>query len=137
MAAGKAMASVKKQPSILIVEDEQPLNEAYQIILRQAGYEVYSAYDGQEALDVVSQHDIGLILLDLRMPNMDGLHFLRKYDLKAKHPKVKVIIFSNFDMQDEIDEAYKHGADRYILKAWASPKELLRVVKDTVTAPKA
>jgi DNA-binding response OmpR family regulator len=131
------MASAKKQPSILITEDERPLNEAYQIILRQAGYEVYSAYDGREALDIADSHDLGLILLDLRMPNMDGLHFLRKYDLKNKHPKVKVIIFSNFDMQNEIDEAYKHGADRYILKAWASPKELLRVVKDTLAAPKA
>lgn len=131
------MASIKKKPSILIVEDERPLNEAYQIILRQAGYEVFSAQDGHEALDVVNNHAVGLILLDLRMPNMDGLHFLRAYDLKNKHPKVKVIIFSNFDMQDEIDEAYKQGADRYILKAWASPKELLRVVKDTLVAPKA
>jgi len=50
---------------------------------------------------------------------------------------VRVIVFSNYDMQNEIDEAYGLGADRYILKAWASPKELLRVVKDTLEAPKA
>jgi CheY-like chemotaxis protein len=129
--------AAKKAHSVLIVEDEQPLNEAYQIILRQAGYTVFSAYDGKEALNIATNNKVNLILLDLRMPNMDGLSFLRTYNLKVDHPKVKVIIFSNFDMQDEIDEAYQHGADRYILKAWASPKELLKIVEDTLKTPKA
>lgn len=127
---------VKKPATILIVEDENALNEAYQIILKTAGYEVHSAYDGKDALRMATEHEPDLILLDLRMPHMDGLHFLRQYDLLHHHPRVKVIVFSNYDIQKDIDEAYQQGADRYILKAWASPKELLRVVRDTLATPK-
>jgi DNA-binding response OmpR family regulator len=126
-----------KQPaSILIVEDERTLNEAYQIILRTAGYEILTAYNGKEALRVAAEKEPDLILLDLRMPHMDGLHFLREYDVKQLHPKVKVIVFTNYDTQKDIDEMYQRGVDRYIVKAWASPKELLKVVKDTLAAPK-
>ena len=128
---------MKKSATILIVEDENALNQAYQIILRQAGYKVVSAYDGEDALQKAADHKPDLILLDLRMPHMDGLNFLRHYNLKQQHPDVKVVVFSNYDIQQDIDEAYDQGADRYILKAWASPKELLKVVSDTLAAPKA
>lgn len=130
------MATKDKTASatILIVEDEQALNEAYQMILKKSGYEVFAAFDGKEALEVTSKLEPTLILLDLRMPRMDGIEFLQHYNLKEDHPKVKVIVFSNYDMQKEIDEAYRLGAERYILKAWASPKELLQVVENTLEA---
>lgn len=127
---------VNKPPTILIVEDESALNQAYQIILRKAGYTVVSAYDGEDALTKAKHYTPDLILLDLRMPHMDGLNFLRHYKLRELHPHVKVIVFSNYDIQQDIDEAYQQGADRYILKAWASPNELLKVVRDTLVAPK-
>ncbi len=130
---GTAMTT-KQQPSILIVEDEHSLNDAYQMILQKSGYTVYTAYDGEEALKVAAQHEPTLILLDLRMPRLDGIGFLKKYQLLKKHPNVRVIVFSNYDMQKEIDEAYGLGADRYILKAWASPKELLQVVENTLAS---
>jgi response regulator RpfG family c-di-GMP phosphodiesterase len=125
-----------KSATILIVEDEQTLNEAYQIILRTAGYNVLSAYNGKEALRITAEHEPTLILLDLRMPHMDGIHFLREFGIKKNHPKVKVIVFTNYDVQKDIDEMYQQGVDRYIIKAWASPKELLRVVKDALASPK-
>lgn len=117
-----------KKPTILIVEDEQALNEAYQTILRKAGYDVQVAFDGQEALEIAAMEEPAIILLDLRMPRMDGIEFLRNYNLRKDHPSVKVVVFSNYDMQKEIDEAYSLGADRYFMKALASPKELLQVV---------
>jgi len=127
-------ASKSKKATILVVEDERSLNEAYQLILRKAGYTVQVAFDGREALELTAQEDPTLILLDLRMPRMDGIEFLRQYNLKEKHPDVKVIVFSNYDMQKEIDEAYSLGADRYFMKALASPKELLQVVENTLAA---
>jgi two-component system response regulator VicR len=129
----KSGTKTRKSPVILIVEDERSLSEAYQIILRKSGYTVHVAYDGQEALDVAKETEPALILLDLRMPRMDGLEFLRKYELLEKHPDVRVIVFSNYDMQKEIDEAYQLGADRYFMKALASPKELLQVVEATLS----
>lgn len=116
---------------ILIVEDERSLNEAYDMVLSAEGYDTYSAYDGEQALKITEDTEPDLILLDLRMPKVGGIEFLRRYDA-SKHPKVKIIIFSNLDTQKEIDEAYKLGAQKYILKAWASPKELVRLVEEVL-----
>lgn len=118
--------------TILIVEDEPELAEVYQTLLQQAGYTVIVKHDGKAALDAVEHLEPNLILLDLRMPVMNGVEFLEKYDLANKHKNVKVVVFSNYDMQDEIDDAYRLGADRYVLKAWASPRELLQITKDTL-----
>lgn len=117
---------------ILIVEDELALNEAYQIILEKEGYDVYVAHDGQEALEITNKTEPDLILLDLRMPRVSGIEFLKAYQLSEKHPQVKVIVFSNLDTQKEIEEAYTLGAQKYMLKAWASPKELAKLVKQTL-----
>lgn len=121
---------------ILIVEDERSLNEAYQMVLKSQGYEIYAAYDGGQALSITDEVEPDLILLDLRMPKVSGIEFLQQYQAAEKHPNVQIIIFSNLDTQSEIDEAYGLGATKYILKAWASPKELVKLVADVLKAKK-
>jgi two-component system response regulator VicR len=119
---------------VLIVEDERTLNEAYDLVLKREGHDVKVAFNGEEALEVFKEHQPDLILLDLRMPKMDGVEFLKQLKPEKNYPKVKIIIFSNYDDQKEIDSAFKHGANRYILKAWSSPKELAKVVAETLSA---
>lgn len=125
------MSKVATKAKILIVEDERSLNEAYEMVLSSEGYDTYSAFDGEQALEITKETEPELILLDLRMPKVGGIEFLKRYDA-SKHPHVKIIIFSNLDTQKEIDEAYKLGAQKYILKAWASPKELVRLVEEVL-----
>lgn len=120
--------------TILVVEDEQVLNDAYVTILKQEGFKVLSAFDGEEALTVAESNHIDLILLDLRMPKVNGIEFLKAFDLKSQTDPPIVIVFSNLDMQQEIDEAFALGATKYMLKAWASPKELVKLVKDNLSA---
>lgn len=117
---------------ILVVEDDASLNDAYKTILVGAGFETRTAFNGEEALALVKDDEPDIIFLDLRMPVLDGIGFLRAYKPKTDHPDVKIIVFSNYDMQQEVDEAYELGAERYVLKAWASPKELIKIVKDTI-----
>lgn len=124
----------KRQSDILIIEDDVALNQAYVTILSSAGYNVRSAFDGREALKLVDEKKPDIIFLDLRMPNLDGIGFLKAYQPKTQHADVTIIVFSNYDLQQEIDEAYDLGAQRYVLKAWASPKELIKIVKDTLDA---
>lgn len=124
---------MKKQPSILIIEDDATLNQAYEMILRTAGYAVRTAFDGEEALRLAVHEEPDIIFLDLRMPTLDGIGFLKAYQPIANHKDVKIIVFSNYDLQQEIDEAYELGAQRYILKAWASPKELIKIVEDVTS----
>jgi len=123
---------MKKNSLILIVEDDVALNEAYKTILETAHYTVETAFNGEEALEVAKKHAPDLIFLDLRMPVMDGIGFLKAYDPKKNNPKAHIIVFSNYDMQAEVDEAYELGAERYVLKALASPNDLLKIVKDLV-----
>lgn len=115
---------------ILVVEDEKVLNSAYQTILEKTGYDVRVAYDGNEALEILEDYKPDTILLDLKMPNLDGIGFLRKYKELDLEKRSKIVLFSNFDLQQEIDEAYNLGADKYVLKAWASPKDLLKIVQE-------
>lgn len=117
------------KPTILVVEDDLVLNDAYKTILETAGYPVVVAFNGEEALEVVKQHQPKIIFLDLRMPVMDGIGFLEAYKPK-EHPEVHVVVFSNYDMQAEVDKANELGAERYVLKAWASPKQFLKIIND-------
>jgi CheY-like chemotaxis protein len=115
--------------TVLIVEDERPLNEAYQTILQKHGYETQSAGNGEEALALVGTKVPDVILLDMKMPKMNGLEFLRQLEVLKPAPQPVVIIFSNLDTQTDIDEAFRLGAKHYMLKSWAAPQELVRVVE--------
>jgi CheY-like chemotaxis protein len=117
---------------VLIVEDEPALNQAYTSILGAEKMVVESCFNGQEALDSATQQLPDIILLDLRMPKMDGLEFLRKFYKLDGAQKTKVIIASNYDKQKEIDEAFALGANRYMLKSWTTPKELVKLVRETL-----
>lgn len=120
-----------KKAQILIVEDEVLLNEAYETVLKHEGYQVFCAFNGEEALKILEKNDPDLILLDLRMPKMDGLTFLAELQ-KRKHPDYKIIVFSNYDVQKDIDSSFDLGATHYVLKAYASPKELARIVRSSL-----
>ena len=121
---------MKNEPIILIVEDDIALNEAYMTILKTTYKNVFAAFNGEEALQVAELHNPDIIFLDLRMPVLDGIGFLEKYQPLQKHPDVNIIVFSNYDMQTEVDKAYDLGAGRYVLKALATPSSLLKIVND-------
>ncbi len=117
------------EKTVLIVEDDNDLRDAYVMILQSEGIDTQSAENGQVALDKINTlGNPGVIFLDLRMPVMDGLEFLKQYDA-PEHPDTVVIVFSNYDAKNEIDMAYELGAQRYVLKARAAPKELIRIVR--------
>lgn len=114
---------------VLIVEDDQALNDAFTMVLKRAGYRVKAVYDGRQGLENVETFQPDLVILDLLMPVMDGREFLQTLDKKHSMP---IVVMSNLDSKSEIKKALDLGAKRYLLKAWASPKELVRVVEDTL-----
>lgn len=120
-----------KKATILVVEDDQPLNDAYKIILEQAGHDVKTALNGKEALSAVEDTEPDIILLDLRMPVLDGIGFLTEFN-PAQHKDTAVVVFSNYDSHADIDKAYELGVERYVLKARAAPKDLLALVEGII-----
>lgn len=119
-----------KDLQVLIIEDELLLNEAYARVLSAASISLLRAYNGKEALDILKKEKPDIILLDLRMPVMDGIEFLKKLQPKENLPDAKIIVFSNYDDQHEIDEAFSLGAMHYMLKAWATPDELVKLIRE-------
>ena len=125
---------------ILVIDDDEDDQEIFLAALGSASSLAQCTALGSaiEALKKLSSGalTIDIIFLDLRMPNMDGIGFLKAYEPKTQHKDVQIIVFSNYDLQQEIDEAYDLGAQRYVLKAWASPKELIKIVEDTIADKK-
>lgn len=119
---------------ILIVEDDEMVQSIYQAILTKEGYKVEVASDGQEALRKASAKEPDLILLDMLMPSMSGLEFLRAYDLRNQHPHVKVIAFSNADQPELIRDAAALGAIRYMTKFSFSPKAMVGLIQDALAS---
>lgn len=124
------MTKNKGSLQVLIIEDETLLNDAYARVLQSANMSLLRAYNGKEALEILKKEKPDIILLDLRMPIMDGIAFLKQLKPKENLPQAKIIVFSNYDDQREIDEAFRLGAMHYMLKAWATPDELVKLIKE-------
>jgi DNA-binding response OmpR family regulator len=117
---------------ILIAEDDAILQSAYTTVLSMEGYEVDTVPDGAEALRIAAEKNYDLILLDMLMPNMTGLQFLRVFQPKIKHPNTKVIVFSNVVVPEDMKEAIDLGAIKYLTKATFTPKEMVATIKEAL-----
>lgn len=113
---------------ILIVEDEPTLREAYHMILTTQPYVVDTAENGKQALEKCNDQEYDLILLDIMMPVMDGVEFMKKFAASAPE-KTRVIIMSNLSSGEELDTIMQLGAVQSALKASLSPKELISLVR--------
>ncbi len=101
---------------ILIIEDEEFLLDALLIKLKEKGFSVVSTIKEKEVFEILKENQIALILLDLVLPNIDGLDFLKKIKLNNKTKNIPVIILSNLGQKTEIREGLNLGAEEYIVK---------------------
>lgn len=114
--------------NILIVEDNDMLSQSYQMILEFHGHKVRTAVNGKVGLMRAEEQLPDVILLDYYMPIMDGKQFLQKFHAADK-PSCKVILLTNVDEMEKIDEAYALGISHYLLKANLAPDELVEQVQ--------
>jgi DNA-binding response OmpR family regulator len=111
--------------TILVVDDEKEIRNLISIYLRNEGYEVLQAEDGEEGLELLQEHEVHLIILDIMMPKIDGLHMCMKVREIAEMP----IIMLSAKTQD-MDKilGLTTGADDYVTKPF-NPLELIARVK--------
>ncbi|MDD5097862.1 MAG: response regulator [Candidatus Omnitrophica bacterium] len=116
---------------ILIVDDEPDLLRVTTFRLKKAGYEISSATNGQEALDLIRANPPDLVLLDLRLPLIDGYEVCRqvKSDPGLKH--VPVILFTASIGHDISETVKKVMADDYVIKPF-EPDDLLSKIKKLI-----
>jgi DNA-binding NarL/FixJ family response regulator len=101
---------------VLLVDDDESIVESFKIILSvDSSIEVIgSAKNGQEAWDFVKDNQVDLVLMDIRMPKMDGIE--ATMHIKKEYPKVKIIILTTFKDFRHIHQALHAGASGYLLK---------------------
>jgi two-component system NtrC family response regulator len=113
--------------TILIVDDEKNYPLILSAILEEEGFETFTANSGGEALEVLENTDIDLVLTDMKMPSMDGIELLEK--IKAKDPDLPVIMMTAHGTVDKAVEAMQKGAYSYILKPFDNERLIIYVNK--------
>jgi CheY-like chemotaxis protein len=110
---------------VLLVEDDKFLRRACEASLRQRGFEVTTANDGEEGLRLAQLAPYAdVILLDLLMPKMPGIEVLRALKAQPETEKIPVLILSNSSREDDKHQAMELGAAGYYVKANLSLREL-------------
>lgn len=108
------MSAPTEQPTILVVDDEASILEALSKVLVKEGFEVVTAKNGKEALEVVRRRPIAVMMTDLRMPGMGGDDLLKA--VKALTPEVEVVVMTAYGTVETAVEAMKRGAYDFITK---------------------
>ncbi len=99
---------------VLIVDDNAINLKLARVLLLSEGYEVATAVDAEEAIEVIARFEPRLVLMDIQLPGMDGLELTRK--LKAERPHVIVLALTAYAMRGDEEKALVAGCDGYITK---------------------
>lgn len=116
---------------LMLCDDQLIVTEGLRIILESASEMsvVGIAHDGAEAIDLVAQHQPDIVLMDLRMPIMNGIQATRK--ISEQYPKTRILILTTYDDDEWVFDAIRAGASGYLLKD--TPRDqLIAAIKGTV-----
>lgn len=113
--------------SVLLVEDEENLHEALKLNLELEGYEITSAYNGQQALNKIEQEYFDLIIMDVMLPGIDGISVTEQ--IRLQNNEVPILILSAKNASADRVAGLKKGADDYLTKPFNLEELLLRVQK--------
>ena len=111
---------------ILIVDDDKNIRKLMQVVLEREGYEIHTAKDGQEALDVIDSVKINLAIVDIMMPNMDGYEFTKT--LREGDEDFPILMVSAKQLPEDRKKGFLAGIDDYMVKP-VDQEELLLHVK--------
>jgi CheY-like chemotaxis protein len=117
---------------VLLAEDDRFLRRAAESRLRQNGFTVLPAVDGEEALQVARAERPDLILLDLIMPKLQGFEVLKALKQDPATAPIPVIVLSNLGQDDDLKQAMELGAVAYFIKANLSLQDLVQRVAQTL-----
>lgn len=115
--------------SVLVVEDDRFISNAFKTKFESAGFTCKSAFNGEEALEILQDFVPSIIILDLVMPVKNGFEVLRAVRQDARLKEVPVIVATNLGEEQYIVKAKEMGANDYILKSELSLSDLVNKIK--------
>ncbi|RJP74677.1 MAG: response regulator [Candidatus Abyssobacteria bacterium SURF_17] len=110
---------------LLLVDDEERFLETTRKLLQKRGVETFTAANGIDALKVLEDHRIDVVILDVKMPGLDGVEVLRK--IKQKYPLIEVVMLTGHASVESAVEGLKLGAYDYVMKPLAIEDMLKKV----------
>jgi len=114
---------------ILFIEDESALQETFGEVLKQEGYEVVKAMDGEAGLEMAKTQKPDLILLDLILPKLHGFEVLKKLKGDPETKEIPIIVLTNLEDMKDIENAIELGATTYLVKVNYSLDEIVSKIK--------
>ena len=124
-----APVDLKNIPTILIVEDDPVLSKMYSEKFKFEGFNVRTALNGQDGLNIALTEKTDMILLDLMLPRLSGTELLTKLRQDTKGKNIKVIALTNLAEAEEKNKIMSLGALEYLIKAMQTPEEVVNKVK--------
>lgn len=118
---------------ILVIDDEEVVRLSYLRSLTSPHCKVTSALNGEEGLNAMEQDPSDVVLLDLRMPGMDGITLLRK--IKEKWPECEVVVITGYPSIESAKEAVRLGAHNYLVKP-VGPDDVVNAANGAMTQKK-
>ncbi len=122
-----------KKPRILVVDDDETIRTTMKVILQDEGYTVDLAATGKEAIQKTQENAYNLALLDIRLPDIEGVELLKL--LKDNVPRTRKIMVTGYPSKQNAITALNKNADEYLLKP-VDVEKLLKTVKDQLQAQK-
>lgn len=118
---------MKKPLPILVVEDDPDLREALSDTLTLSRYRVHTAVDGENAIELLREHAVGLVITDVQMPNMNGITLL--HEIKSRWPHLPVLLMTAYGVISQAVEAMREGACNYMVKPFDVSDLLTQVAR--------
>jgi len=118
---------VTDMETVLIVDDEKNYPLILAAVLEEEGFETMTANSGHEAIEILKNSDVDLVLTDMKMPGMDGIELLE--NVKAKDPELPVIMMTAYGTVEKAVEAMQKGAYNYIMKPFENDSLVIYVKK--------
>src|SRR5579864_5608213 len=116
-------------PKILVIDDEADMRFAVRMLLERSGHSVMEAENGEDALAKIDEGKPDLVLLDMRLPGMDGIQILQK--VREKQKDLPIIMVTGYGNVELAEQALKLGADHYLSKPFHN-KELIDVIQQVL-----
>ncbi|MBL7142320.1 MAG: response regulator [Candidatus Pacebacteria bacterium] len=117
---------------ILLIEDDPFLIDIYTTKLKESGFLVEVASDGEQALEKVKAKKPDLVLLDIVLPKVDGWEILRSIKSEATLKDLKIIILSNLGQKEEVEKGINLGVSKYLIKAHYTPSQVVEEIKKII-----
>jgi two-component system response regulator ResD len=115
--------------TILLIEDEEDIRLVYAEVLRDSGYKVLEAVDGNAGLKRALEDGWDLMLLDIMLPGLDGMQILKKVKENDKMKSKPVILLTNLGNENIITEGFDLGAEGYLIKSEITPDKIIEEVQ--------